>query len=83
MPYIEQERREDLSDWDLPRNPGELNFCITRLVDDYIGERLSYSLVNDVVGALECAKMELYRRIAAPYEDTKIKANGDVYLGRS
>jgi len=27
---------------------------------------------------LECAKLELYRMIAAPYEDTKIKENGSV-----
>ena len=28
---------------------------------------------------LECAKLELYRRVAAPYEDEKIDQNGDVY----
>jgi len=28
---------------------------------------------------LECSKMELYRRIAAPYEDDKSRLNGDVY----
>ena len=31
------------------------------------------------MGALECAKLELYRRVAAPYEDVKIMENGDVY----
>jgi len=31
------------------------------------------------VGVLECAKMELYRRVAAPYEDKKKEENGDVY----
>lgn len=30
-------------------------------------------------GALECAKLELYIRIARPYEDAKIHDNGDVY----
>jgi len=34
---------------------------------------------GDAIGALECAKLELYRRVAAPYEDTKIAENGDVY----
>ena len=29
--------------------------------------------------ALECAKLELYRRLAAPYEDEKRKETGDVY----
>ena len=32
-----------------------------------------------MVGVLECAKLELYRRMAAPYEDEKIEDNGDVY----
>ena len=39
----------------------------------------SYSVMNEIVGALECAKLEMYRRIYAPYEDEKIEANGDVY----
>jgi hypothetical protein len=39
----------------------------------------NYQTVNDIVGALEGAKMEFYRRAAAPYEDLKIKENGDVY----
>ena len=28
---------------------------------------------------MECAKLELYRRVAAPYEDLKISEAGDVY----
>ena len=35
--------------------------------------------LNAIIGALECAKLELYRRVAAPYEDDKIIENGDVY----
>jgi hypothetical protein len=40
---------------------------------------LSYRTINDVLGALEGAKLEFYRRVAAPYEDQKIQENGDVY----
>ena len=29
--------------------------------------------------ALEGAKLEFYRRIVAPYEELKIKENGEVY----
>lgn len=47
---------------------GYLSFC---------GE--SYQTYNDMLGALECAKLELYRRKISPYEDTKIELNGDVY----
>jgi hypothetical protein len=38
----------------------------------------NYQHFNDVLGALEGAKLELYRRRIAPYEDTKIVENGDV-----
>lgn len=31
-----------------------------------------------MVGVLECAKLEAYRRIASPHEDKKIDENGDV-----
>ena len=59
---------------------GELNFLITNLCIKYIklhGEK--YENFNAVVGALECAKLELYRRKIADYENVKIKENGDVY----
>jgi len=32
-----------------------------------------------VIGALEACKLEFYRRAVVPYEDKKIKENGDVY----
>jgi hypothetical protein len=35
-----------------------------------------------MIGALECAKLELYRRLASPYEDLKIADNGDIYQER-
>lgn len=78
MPYIkEQDRRFAKNN---PVGPGELNFSITHLIDRYLRrEGVCYSTLNEVIGALECAKLELYRRIAAPYEDRKIQENGDVY----
>jgi hypothetical protein len=39
----------------------------------------SYFSYNEVVGVLECVKLEMYRRLVAPYEDRKCKENGDVY----
>ena len=86
MPYIKKERRRELSvpsNWPmvgLAQDVGELNYQITCLVDDFISrKKLKYSEINSAIGVLECAKMELYRRIAAPYEDEKCKENGDVY----
>jgi broad-specificity NMP kinase len=37
-----------------------------------------YHKYNAAVGVLECAKLELYRRLVSGYEDTKIIENGDV-----
>ena len=81
MPYIKQERREAILAGSPPQDAGELNFAITTLVDNYLKDKggIRYSRLNEVVGAMDCAKLELYRRIAAPYEDKKIEENGDVY----
>lgn len=63
----------------LASTPGDLNYIITVMVHEYIKKRgLSYTNVNEVVGALECCKLELYRRVATPYEEKKIIENGDV-----
>jgi len=40
---------------------------------------MNYRNINELVGVFECAKLELYRRVASPYEDEKIQSNGDVY----
>ncbi|MFW6130330.1 MAG: DUF6899 family protein [Atribacterota bacterium] len=61
-------------------NCGELNYVISVICNEYYkrnGGR--YQQINDIVGALEGAKMEYYRRVASPYEDKKIEENGDVY----
>ena len=80
MPYISKTDREELENGDTPVNAGELNYLISTLVDDFMLEHgKSYSVMNEIVGALECAKLEMYRRICAPYEDEKIETNGDVY----
>ena len=82
MPYITQEARDELALRE-PETPGELNYAISVLLGQYLltkeADGLSYQTINDILGALEGAKLEFYRRIAVPYEDTKIDANGDVY----
>ena len=84
MPYIVQDDR-DLLDIKLnlnincPKNAGELNYIITRLVKTYLRDNgTSYKTINEMIGALECCKLELYSRIASPYEDLKREQNGDV-----
>lgn len=79
MPYIAQWQQERL-EYDAPQTSGELNYLFTKTALNYWRENgHSYSTFNDIVGALEGCKLELYRRLIAPYEDTKIEENGDVY----
>jgi hypothetical protein len=86
MPYIKPHLRANLSTVENvnPVDAGELNYCLTRIVQRFLsggsGGAESYARYNSAVGALECAKLELYRRKVAPYEDRKIAENGDVYL---
>jgi hypothetical protein len=83
LPYIRKNDRErlvPLDTLDTPKTPGELNFLLSDVCKTYLEENgESYSTYNDLLGALEGAKLELYRRRVAPYEDEKIKANGDVW----
>jgi hypothetical protein len=75
MPYIPTNRRGAA-----PVDAGELNYAITKLIDTYLQQRgVRYEHINTLIGVLECAKLELYRRIAGPYEDKKCQENGDVY----
>ena len=90
MPYIRQELRERfepaLDPSMIPTNAGELNYLISSITRMYLAQRClldgtyaaNYQAHNDVMGVLECAKMELYRRETAPYEDQKILENGDI-----
>ncbi|MFZ5876250.1 MAG: DUF6899 family protein [Nitrospirota bacterium] len=81
MPYITADARARLDAGGKPETVGELNYAITRLVDSYLVKQggLRYANLNEVIGVFECAKLELYRRVAAPYEDQKRAESGDVY----
>jgi hypothetical protein len=86
MPYINQEARRAFNDLanDLADNietEGDLNYVITRIcqVWEINQPRRSYSVLNSIVGVLECAKQEFYRQIVSPYEDIKQKENGDIF----
>ena len=79
MPYIKEEDR-GLVEQKGARVAGELNYRFTCEIVQFLRDRpLSYALINDVLGALEGAKLEFVRRIVNPYEDKKIEENGDVY----
>jgi len=93
MPYIPQEDRptydaliSQLADLLCSQPPqkrkGHANYVVTQIlrrawgVDDPANE--SYSSYADLIGTLECAKLELYRRWVAAYEDSAISRHGDL-----
>lgn len=81
MPYIKNNIRVSLREApEMIENAGELNYSFTMVILNYTdNKKLSYATINDIMGALEGAKLEFYRRVVVPYEEKKMKENGDVY----
>jgi len=93
MPYIDPEIRKELDPaieglvkalnglycLDGPV-PGDLNYVVTRIMLEVTNLDIDpgYSKINDMIGMLECCKLELYRKWAADYEDQKEEENGPV-----
>lgn len=80
MPYIPEHVRSTAAV--APETPGDLNYAITITLKRYLDRwqgNYSYKDLNDILGAIEGAKLEFYRRVVVPYEDKKMEQNGDVY----
>ncbi len=82
MPYIKKVSREYLDFYlvDISRginSTGDFTYCIFKLMK-ILSKEKNFAKLSSLIGGLECAKEEFYRRIVAPYEDEKIKENGDV-----
>lgn len=90
MPYIKKDERwkydhaieelsENLEKLDENEVPGALNYIIFSLIKKYIQKKgKKYFRFNYLIGAIECCKKEIYRRLIGPYEDNAIKKNGDI-----
>lgn len=84
MPYIKSTNRDMVWSSGIadPESAGELNYCITMLVMEYLEKHwkgVSYAAINDIMGAMTSAQLEFYRRVAVPYEEKKLIENGDVF----
>jgi len=81
MPYIKDtQAREELDNaiylhfsWLKPK--GYLNYFLFKLAKV---KCTNYNEYKEFIGELEMCKMEIYRRLIAPYEDKKKDENGDV-----
>jgi hypothetical protein len=91
MPYIAAEARPQYEELikslastireatqDHTARAGHLNYVVTRLLLDTYGRELRYWQHNEIVGMLECCKLEFYRRRTGPYEEICIERNGEV-----
>lgn len=85
MPYIKGYERQDMhqsiAGLSLNINSvGQLNYAITQLCRNFLATSdKKYADYNSIVGVLESAKLEFYRRAVSIYEDKKRDENGDVY----
>lgn len=91
MPYLKKDARKKvdfnggkaISD-ELAKLPaqdfaGAVNYLNVCLVREWIKRnRQRYWVYALIVGTLVCCIFEIYRRLIAPYEDSKIAENGDV-----
>jgi len=91
MPYITKDKKELIDDpidklvyqfreelgWN---DAGAANYTITRVVLGCMkpGSGWSYGSLSDVIKTLECAKLEIVRRLLDGYEDKAIRKNGDL-----
>ena len=83
-PYIPTKRREEIAKGSTPQSAGELNDKITSVILEYLYEincssPNTYSDYNEIIGVLECCKLEIYRKRISKYEDMKCTQNGEVF----
>lgn len=92
MPYIKENYRQELQEnidqlakkiQSIHQNhpeqtrDGLLNFAVTELLNEVFPDA-RYTDFNELIGFLECCKLEYYRKKIAPYEDLKEQENGAV-----
>ena len=83
MPYITKICRTELDEcvetyYPFLKPDGRLNYFLAKLFKKLMRRKMSYRNAKEFVAELEMAKMEIYRRWIAPYEDEKKDINGDV-----
>jgi len=83
MPYIDPDSRPKIATT-IPTglSQGDVTFIVVDIMDQWLGSVLSYDRICAAIGILECSKLEIYRKLAGPYEDRKEIANGTVFQER-
>lgn len=69
MPYVKEDRREEMLRGARPENAGDLNYAITLLIVDHLSSNpIAYQVLNDIVAAIELVKDEFCRHVLKKYE---------------
>lgn len=82
MPYIKQERRQEvdpiveLMQKSEVKADGDLNYILYKYCKNHV--KPSYNNYKNYIGELRQCAVEIERRILASYEDEKILENKDV-----
>lgn len=87
MPYVMQAIRDDVEAElrSVARRlitQGDLTYAISVLMDEYVmsvAGAVTYHTLSRARASAQDASDEWYRRVMAPYEDSKRRENGDVY----
>lgn len=89
MPYIKQDKRDALErvisvlngifhrDVGLSEKgfTGNLNYILYRIAKEHCHKYADFAAF---IGELEAAKLEIYRKLVAPYEEKKEEENGSI-----
>lgn len=85
MPYIikDQRKKYDSTIDNLivllkDASMGEINYCLSKLIWRLFDLNKSYANANNLFGMLHAVSTEFYRRKISPFEDEKMKINGDL-----
>lgn len=80
MPYIKDDRKDELTHGAAPANAGDLTYVIQQEINRYLSVHgLRYQQIAEVLGAIEGAKLDFIERVVKPYEHKKCVENGDVW----
>ena len=82
--YIDTERRKDISEKVMDimlkiSTKEEYNYAIALLLHSYLQRNGDdYDHVNDIIGILECVKLEIFRTLVTPDMIKNKKENGHI-----
>jgi hypothetical protein len=83
MPYIKEDRRPQFESaiadiLTKVESVGDLNYVLSSIIWAIFDSDRNYKTANGLIGVLECAKVEFYRRQVSVLENEKQMENGDI-----